>query len=246
MVNNELIFFRKFSDPDTRKADEPRLHYYKIKILQVWIILGTYYQAWVRPVFVSSCLLVDLFLSFYYFFISSYLYQLVTLPTYFRIKHHSENTIWQLFGIGHHLKPNKTIIANLIHALIFDCGVTLIFILASCSPVLDKLPHCLFAGRPTSAHRLRTDRIIIYWSKNFVISQSAMEYIGWHWKVPDYDSDSVLKYVRCSHDLWRNWKLALFQFNRCLQMKISSNWKCNKLERFSFHLIAASQREMIW
>ena len=42
VVNNELIFFRKFSDPDTRKADEPRLHYYKIKILQVWIILGTY------------------------------------------------------------------------------------------------------------------------------------------------------------------------------------------------------------
>ena len=107
---------------------------------------------------------------------------------------------------------------------VFDCGVTLIFILASCSPVLDKLPHCLFAGRPTSTHRLRTDRIIIYWSKNFVISQSAMEYIGWYWKVPDYDSDSVLKCVLCSHDLWRNWKLALFQFNRCLQMKISSNW----------------------
>ena len=37
VVNNELIFFRKFSDPDTRKdkEDEPRLHYYKIKILQV-------------------------------------------------------------------------------------------------------------------------------------------------------------------------------------------------------------------
>ena len=39
VVNNELIFFRKFSDPDTRKdkEDEPRLHYYKIKILQVSI-----------------------------------------------------------------------------------------------------------------------------------------------------------------------------------------------------------------
>ena len=42
VVNNELIFFRKFSDPDTRKdkEDEPRLHYYKIKILQVRIEKG--------------------------------------------------------------------------------------------------------------------------------------------------------------------------------------------------------------
>ena len=41
-MNNELIFFRKFSDPDTRKdkEEEPRLHYYKIKILQVRIEKG--------------------------------------------------------------------------------------------------------------------------------------------------------------------------------------------------------------
>ena len=35
VIKNELIFFRKFSDPSCRKKNEPRLHYYKLKILQV-------------------------------------------------------------------------------------------------------------------------------------------------------------------------------------------------------------------
>jgi len=34
VINNELIFFRKFSDPSSRKKNEPRLHYYKLKVLQ--------------------------------------------------------------------------------------------------------------------------------------------------------------------------------------------------------------------
>jgi hypothetical protein len=33
VINNELIFFRKFSVPD--QAAQPRLHYYRPKLLQV-------------------------------------------------------------------------------------------------------------------------------------------------------------------------------------------------------------------
>ena len=39
VVNNELVFFRKYSDkkysdPWSRKRDTPRLHYYQIKMVR--------------------------------------------------------------------------------------------------------------------------------------------------------------------------------------------------------------------